>query len=585
MATSKPVVLGVGEDRDAQSTIAQTFNQEGVFYRFITERRKLSGGISQLKPDLLLVFGELSSDFVIQVFDQLAADVASASLPVMVACVDRADEAFVTQMRTGVVALIEPELGPAQVRRVKATWEGLATRSGVGSGLGDGKGLTRLVELVRRTRRSGLLQTDPRSPAEGRVSFAKGRVDRASFQGLVSQNALKAVLVQGQVKWTFSELQGGAGEGSGVVIEVGDVNTGETEVSVSIDEELPIAAGSYEMPMPPPVKTPTPPPSAPTAKLPARLLLVDDDDALLHMFSTLFKKHGFEVTTATDGQVGAELSLQREFDVVLADLNMPRLDGWGLLRVLRDDFRTRELPLAFISAHDDYRESLKALDAGAQAYLSKGTRLDAVVNQLQKLLEPRNLALAELERRQPLHAAFAQLGPQWFLRQLDARKATGSLEARDGWASYTLMVEHGAVVHALALAGTYTAEGERAFNAFVASRAAEGSWTWGKLAAPGKSLFHPTAVLLERACATLNGNEQRMRDNLMVSATTIDVNAELYAVYRQVGPKQWLEAARLICEEKLPPRDVIARIDTSPIEVEETMKDLIRRGVVSLKKG
>jgi hypothetical protein len=50
-----------------------------------------------------------------------------------------------------------------------------------------------------------------------------------------------------------------------------------------------------------------------------------------------------------------------------------------------------------------------------------------------------------------------------------------------------------------------------------------------------------------------------------------------------VGPRQWLETARLICEEKLPPREIISRVDASPIEVEETLRDLVRRGVVSLR--
>ena len=94
----------------------------------------------------------------------------------------------------------------------------------------------------------------------------------------------------------------------------------------------------------------------------------------------------------------------------------------------------------------------------------------------------------------------------------------------------------------------------------------------------------PTKELLSRACATLTENEQRMREGLLVSATQIEVNEDLYAIYGKVGPSQWLEVARLICEERVPPRDVIARIDTSPIEVEETLKDLLRRGVVTLKR-
>jgi hypothetical protein len=100
-----------------------------------------------------------------------------------------------------------------------------------------------------------------------------------------------------------------------------------------------------------------------------------------------------------------------------------------------------------------------------------------------------------------------------------------------------------------------------------------------------QSLTLPTEVLIEQGCGTLNENERRIREGLMVTAGQIEINTELYSVYRQVGPKQWLEVARLICEEGVAPRDVIARVETSPVDVEETMKDLIRRGVVTLKKA
>jgi CheY-like chemotaxis protein len=304
------------------------------------------------------------------------------------------------------------------------------------------------------------------------------------------------------------------------------------------------------------------------------------------MFSRLFSKHGFEVTTATDGQLGIEAALAREFDVVLADLNMPHLDGWGMLRALREDFRTRELPVAFISAHDDYRESLRALDAGAQAYLSKGVKLEAIVSQTRKLLEPRNLVQAQLEIGQPFAVPLHVVGSQWFLRQLAQRRIGATLVARDGWASYQLyFTPDGTCVHASATAGRFTAEGERAFNAFIASKAAEGDFMPGAIPQVVRNLFLGTEVLIERAASTLNENERRMREALMLTATQIDVNTDLYAVYQQVGPKAWLDTARLICEEKLPPRDVIAHLDISPIEVEETMKDLIRRGVVTLRRA
>ena len=129
--------------------------------------------------------------------------------------------------------------------------------------------------------------------------------------------------------------------------------------------------------------TPTPPPPH------TPILLVDDDEELCRMFASLFRRRGFAVTTAPDGMAGYEAALAGGFALLIADLNMPRMDGWGLLRLIRDDYRTRELPVAMLSCQDDYRESLKALDAGAQAYFPKTLRLDALVTHVQSLLQPR----------------------------------------------------------------------------------------------------------------------------------------------------------------------------------------------------
>ncbi|MFO0596331.1 MAG: response regulator [Myxococcaceae bacterium] len=582
---NSPVVLGIDENRAVQTGIAQAFNEQGLFYRFITDRRKVSGGLKQLRPHLIVLFAELESDFAIQVLDTLATDVEYSQRPVLIISNEVTDAAFVQGLRTGVVGLIQAPFTVSHVQVVRALWEELPSRTGSSQGTADAATILRYFEHIRRTRRSGIFLTNPRTPNEGKASFIYGKLDKAHFLGAQGVDALKAMASLPQARWTFTEMAGSRGEGAGVVIEVGDTVTGETpiaEVVVGQLEDEPLAFEVEQKAVPPP------PPSAPrpaAAGINAKLLLVDDDPAILKMFSTLFAKHGFAVTTATDGNEGVQAALNDNFDAVLADLNMPHLDGWGMLRALRDDFRTRELPISFLSAHDDYRESLRALDAGAQAYLSKGTKLDVIVGQVMKLLEPRRGALAALELGQTQQLVVHQVGPQWLIKTLAARKATGVLTCRDGWATYQLAFTAGACTHASAVAGKYTAEGERAFNAFVASRAAEGSFTAGLPAGLTQNLQLSTEVLVERACSTLNENEQRLRDSLMLSATQIDVNDQLYQVYRAVGPKQWLECARLICEERTPPRDLIARLDISPLEIEECLKDLIRRGVVQLKKA
>lgn len=558
IGSGSPSILGIDENKEAQQAIAAAFNERGVVYRFVADRRQLAAGITQLKPEVLVLFAELSSDFAIQVLDTLSADVASARYPVIVVANDVSDAAFVQGFRTGVTALLQAPFSADHIAAIQALWSEFPSRNGGGGGQVDAAGLARLVDHLRRTRRNGVLLTNPRTSTEGKASFVYGKLNQASFLAAHGQPALDAMLKQGPVRWSFTEVGGAQSDGAGVVIEVGEVITGETPIGDVVD-----------------VRT-TPAPRG------ARILLVDDDAAILTMFSRLFAKHGFTVSTATDGAEGRELATRERFDAVLADLNMPHLDGWGMLRALRDDFRTRELPLAFLSAHDDYRESLRAVDAGAQAYLSKGTKLDAIVSHVQKLLEPRREAMSALSLHRPEPLAIHTIGPQWLLRELAARKQSGVLTAKDGWATYTLGFEHGALTSASGVAGQYTATGERALNAFIASRAAQGSFDQAAKA-PAANLHGTTEDTVARAVETLNENERRLRENLLLSATQLTVHDDLYQVYRAVGPKDSLELARLVCEEKLMPRDIIARLDTSPIEIEECLKDLLRRGVVTLK--
>ena len=581
-----PKILAIDEDRALQVAAATVFNQAGVFYRFVTDRKKAVGGIKQLKPDLVILRGNVSSELVSYVLEQVAADVSLAAMPMALLCDDVSEAPFVAGLRAGVVAMFQlPFIPSKHIPQVLTLIDEMPLRHGVVTGSGDSTVLARLVEHVRRTRRSGVVTFDARTPKEGTASFALGKLESARFKNMTGVEALVSMVAQPQAQWRFAEVGGAQGDGAGVVIEVGDSDSGaEEEVAVvqgvALEDE-PLQAFEMDVPR---ASSPAPQMSVPKRDVPVRLLLVDDDESLCRMFSTLFTKHGFSVTTASDGIEGFETATRGEFDTIIADLNMPRMDGWGMLRMLRDDYRTRELPIAFLSCHDDYREQLRAQNAGAQAYFPKGTRLDPLVSQVRRLIEPRETALTQIRSKQSFTVSVTTVGPQWLLREMAIAKCTGKLTAKDGWAQYELFMNEGQVMHAAAVAGRFTAEAERAFNAFLASRAADATFAAGMFPSP-QTMTLPTEVLIERGCGTLNENERRIREGLLVAAGQIEVNEALYSVYRQVGPKQWLEVARLICEEHVPPREIIASMETSPIDVEETLKDLVRRGVVTLKKA
>ncbi len=588
--TSLPTLLYVDPDGLTGLTLSENFEAAHLSFHALVELDRALTAARQVRPGLVVIRSSSHGDVLARVLKALGADANFANLPMVLISDDVSEHDFVSELRTGVIAVLSMPEDPGQlIRELRAHWEGLPRRSGITSGTLDSPGLTALVEHLRRTGRSGSLTLNGGPPGGGTAFFARGILQSAAFKDLTGSEALFAMVAQPKASFSFAELGADGGE---AVIDIELAMGSEDEPFVPVEHAEPVSEEILLSEVIPEVllevgDVGTGEEEVPVAKPPRRaakstpILLVDDDDALCAMFSILFRKHGFEVTTASDGFAGYEAARDGSFDLVVADLNMPRMDGWGMLRLLRDDHRTRETPVAFLSCHDDYRESLKALNAGAQAYFSKSTRLDALAAQVRGLLEPREEARQALATGERAPLPVSRVGPQWVLRQLAASGATGVLEAKDNWAEYQVGLREGVPTYASAQSGRHLAEGMRAFVAFIASRGADGAW------APGAQVPHPNLsgsleALLAQTVDALNENGRRVRESLLVHATQVEVNGDLYALYAQVGPRAWLETARLICEDKLPPREVIARVDASPLDVEETLKDLVRRGVVTL---
>lgn len=84
----------------------------------------------------------------------------------------------------------------------------------------------------------------------------------------------------------------------------------------------------------------------------AKILLVEDDAHILRILSMWLKRNGHELVEATDGLHGKQLLLEHKFDIVVSDVNMPRLDGIGMVRWLRDEQKS-EMPVILLSSRSD----------------------------------------------------------------------------------------------------------------------------------------------------------------------------------------------------------------------------------------
>jgi two-component system KDP operon response regulator KdpE len=99
-----------------------------------------------------------------------------------------------------------------------------------------------------------------------------------------------------------------------------------------------------------------------------RILVVDDDPAILRLLSTNLKARGYEVVTATDGEEALE-TVQKDFiDLIILDIMMPKLDGVQVCRRVRE---WSDIPIIILSARGDEHDKVNCLELGADDYLTK----------------------------------------------------------------------------------------------------------------------------------------------------------------------------------------------------------------------
>lgn len=107
------------------------------------------------------------------------------------------------------------------------------------------------------------------------------------------------------------------------------------------------------------------------AEHPGRILAVDDDAQNLDVLAQRLSRQGHLVSTASDGEAALAKLRQQPFDLVLLDVMMPRLDGYGALAALKADEQLRHIPVIMISALDELSSVVRCIEAGAEDYLPK----------------------------------------------------------------------------------------------------------------------------------------------------------------------------------------------------------------------
>jgi CheY-like chemotaxis protein len=117
---------------------------------------------------------------------------------------------------------------------------------------------------------------------------------------------------------------------------------------------------------------------------PKRILVVDDEEDVQILVCRILRDAGFEVDSAHDGAVALERLAERQPDLVVLDLMMPGIDGWGVLERMRD--MPKPPPVVVLTARTDFGTFTRGVREGASAYVCKPFRFHELVATCQRLL-------------------------------------------------------------------------------------------------------------------------------------------------------------------------------------------------------
>lgn len=118
-----------------------------------------------------------------------------------------------------------------------------------------------------------------------------------------------------------------------------------------------------------------------------KVLIADDKATSRELLRTVLETLGYEITEAADGIEAVRFAREMRPDLIVLDLHMPGLDGFGVLTTLRRDKNFTETPIMALTASAMQGDRERALNAGFTSYVSKPIPLTALRDEVQRLIE------------------------------------------------------------------------------------------------------------------------------------------------------------------------------------------------------
>lgn len=118
----------------------------------------------------------------------------------------------------------------------------------------------------------------------------------------------------------------------------------------------------------------------------ARILLVEDNPQNRYLMTFLLETNGYDVDVAEDGARALEMLEQHTPDLILMDMQLPRIDGYEATRRIKGDDRFSAIPLVALTAHSMKGDRVRAIDAGCDEYVTKPVDADQIIALVSRLI-------------------------------------------------------------------------------------------------------------------------------------------------------------------------------------------------------
>jgi CheY-like chemotaxis protein len=191
---------------------------------------------------------------------------------------------------------------------------------------------------------------------------------------------------------------------------------------------------------------------------PARILVVDDDEWILRMVTTVLRSEKYELMTASDGEEGLATAQSTRPDLILLDVMMPKMDGWTFIKQLRSMPDFAFVPVLFLTALDSSKDRVLGFRLGADDYLPKPFQAEELVVRVATALRRRTAMELGLRTqagfaargRAGFHGRLEQVGLPSLLTMLDLERKSGVMEITrpEPEEKGRIFLRDGVVVHA-----------------------------------------------------------------------------------------------------------------------------------------